>query len=1349
MVGGWGLDGAGRTISSMASLSPYLPPHLRTSLAKRKSLPAEGRTRRFPAALLLADISGFTSLTEKLQRKGRVGAEETARIVNRAFRPAIRAIESQGGSIVCFGGDALFVVFPGRAGVARAAAAAEGVRAAVDAASTPRIRVGVSQGIHYGNVVELHLGAGKRRHYLVGGSTVDAVVRREGRAGSGEILLSRQARARLARGKNPRARPKPATEPDDRVAAYLDPGLPMALRGFKGQYRRTTILFLETRGFSPRHLQPFFETLCRILQRYDGMLVKTDVAEGGTRWLCTFGLPTAHERDPDRAARAALDLLAARPRGLSLRGGLHAGTLVNIIVGTRTRRSFDVMGDVVNTAARALAKGDWGEILATEHLRRNMSGVETARRGRYRVKGKTEALTLHALTGAGPAVRQIRLSAPMIGRDPELSTLVEALAQARIGKGSAISISGQAGIGKSRLKYEAIRKGVDLGFRVHEGRASSFAEAPYGAARQVVRDALELPARASANEVLARVDRTAGHLPKVVDRHHLAELLGAPFPDSPLRHLSPQHVRLNNMIAIQAFFLALATEAPRILVFEDAHWADEASIEAMEWLAKGARQSAMVVLLLHRPGFEPPPEAVRIPLEELPEDAVAELLGAYLGEVPPPLLSLLRERAGANPFYLEELLRHFMETGVLEKADGGHRLRQTPSSLELPDSIEALIAARLDELSPDARRVAQHAAVIGRRSSCELLNRLPALAGKARAGLEELVDRELMQQGDDDAHVFKHALTCDVSYATLLSPQRRQIHRQVAATLEETRDDPASQALLGHHWEQAGRPVKARRAYLAAARESVRTHSLDEAEALYRGYLRLTSKPSEESITARNELATRVLEVRGEIDKALALFRLSLSNARQAGLRRHEGHSLRLFGRCLQGTARWSQAQEALAQALKICREVGDRWSEGATLGVWAIILRDRGEPSHARRLFEKALAISRECGDRGAEGIWLGSLGDLSHREGDYETAAPLYREAIAVAEEAHDLKSKGVNLTNLANLHQAQGQLAEARACFESSLAIHRRTGNRKLEGHVLGNLGNMLTDHGHAREAQERYEAALTISREVADRSSEGIHLGNLSLLFMARGDWQTSRSLQREGLAIAQELGDRPSEAIRLGNLGTIHQRTGQLDEALRLFEQALDIAQAVGIKRFEGYVLKALALTHHLLGAFERARDLYGRALEVHQSLRDVRFQGSCLVGMAQNSAFLADGTSAEVQAVEGISLLEDVDDQPGLVSGHCILGHVRLSRGCSGAGPLARAKSLHETLAASGVTEAREDLGRLERAQRNFREARPLVVGFCPEDLTPAQWDWLRKHRPHALPASLGEPLEDEPEIGE
>ena len=1161
----------------MKSLAGFLPPHLlnrRSKVALGVEPPVGGRLE---SALLLADVSGFTSLTEKLQSRGREGAEEIAMVINRAFRPAIRTIEGWGGSIVSFGGDSVFAVFPGASPARRAVRAAEEIRARFArrrsiVTSAGSVELGIKLVVHFGAVRETVLSSSGRHHYLVTGNPIRSLARMEKRAARGGVNVSSEARARLRVERPPR--PGGARRRGGRIdaplRALLAPWLAKVLRGFEGQFRTLSILFLETTGGALRPMQSFVARLHQILELYGGVLLETDISPLGTRWLCVFGLPEAHEDDADRAARAGIALCESESIGLRLRGGLSTGVTVNILIGTASRHNFGIMGDAVNTAARALGEAAWGEILLTEDALGRLRSATTRDRGLHVVKGKAAPLRLHALAHARRETRRIEVSAPLVGREDELRALTAALGRARHGRGGIVGVRGDAGLGKSRLKWELQKLARARGFRVLEGRALPFGAGPYQAIGDLLRQAVGVPQDVAVDITLARVARHARRLGLgEVEGRHLAEVLGARAPRSPLDHLGGDAIRLNNMLAIQSHLAALSDREPSLFVLEDLHWADEMTRGTVRFLAEReslARSRAML-LLLYRPGYEPPGEIPEQVLSEIPGSSVNAMLRALLGKLPAGVVQVLREKAGGNPFYVEEMVRHLIEFGFRpERWRGADRILQL-GSRGLPNTIESLIEARLDRLSWQARRLIQLAAVIGRSFPRELLFRIDESRGLVKRGLGELLAHELLFEnvsGEDPTGggrggrlrelIFKHAMTRDVAYGTILGARRRVLHRAVARALEKLFPH-RFHALLGHHWELAGDGSRARVAYLAGARLAASSYSHEMAERLYRAYLALVQKPTAESIEARRQLAERVLWVQGRGAAALAEHQRAFSDAGAIGDRRLQAMCLLNVGFSHQRSGRLREARAHYDETRTFLRASPDRRVEANLLGNLATLAGEQGQIEEAIGSCRRALRLYRKLGDHDSEGRLLVNLAAFQQERGLVDEARATYTRAARLARRSGDPRIEGIVLCNLANLHMGLGRLAEAEPAYEQSLALARKLGERRLEGVVLGNLAKIHRHHDRFGEARATYERAATMARDVGNRRLESYVLLSLADMYVQLKRWDEARAAGRRGLEIACDVGDLRLEGAALSVLAQAERLAGFPREADALAARA--------------------------------------------------------------------------------------------------------------------------------------------------------------------------------------------------
>ena len=1097
-------------------LRAFLPPHLGRELAHRPETFRGAVAYR--AALLFTDIAGFTSLTERLQARGRGGAEEVAELVNRAFRPAIGAIERRGGSIVSFGGDALFSLFRGAGAVSRAREAAAAIRRGRSVTrpmetSSGTATLEVAQAIHWGRVTALHLGEGDRRCHLVTGPSVMALARLAGRARASEVLLSSVARRRLATEGGGRAVTAPVPLADARARRYLPHALLPLLGGFEGAFRRVATLFLETRGASIASHDAFFRCLDEILEALDGVLLKTDISMAGTKWMCVFGIPTAQEDAADRAARAALELRVALPRGLVHRGGIHAGIVVNVEIGTRTRRSFDVMGDAVNTAARVTGRACWGEVWATASTRAEMHETSTRFAGCHALAGKVGRHALYSLHAGRPAARRIlERDLPLEGRRSERRFLARALERAAAGRGSVITLAGSAGVGKSRLADAVIQRARTRGFHVAAGRPLPFSGAPYWVVGDVLRDALGIGAVSTATVVRRVLRRAARQLGlEAVDRDHLAEILGVRMPGSALSQLSARAIRINNDVALAAFIGARGARHPQLLVIEDAHRADGPSLGALAHLAAGIAERSVLVLLLTRSAASPVTGGTMLELGPLEPPAARRIVRRLLPRAPRRVTRELLERAGGNPLFVLELARH-----VRDRAGS-----------DLPPTIESIFAARLDRLPMAARRTAQASAVLGRTFSLPVVRRLEPGRG-IEDSIQQLVAAHVVietRRVPFAEYAFCDALFRDVAYESVLESRRRVLHGATARALERlhARDLDGQLAVLAHHWDRAGQASAARRYYLDAARQAESAWALPEALALLDRLLELAG-PSRERLAA-SVLRGWVLHQMGKNAVAETALRDAVDGARRLGDPALEAGALNRLAQMLENTGRLEAALRLLARGDVLARRSSIPGVRVSTLTSIARIQGSLGLHAEAERRLRRALRLVRQGGSGADEALVLGNLAVLAFHAERHEDARRLSAQAV------HVWREMG------------------------------------KPASHAdLNTLAGALYRLGDVPGARRNLEDAVSSARRIGDRRSEGRLLSNLALLGKERGDFAEAERYGRRSLLLAQQLGDAVWESKGVVALAEVLERQGRVEEAIALFAPAARRLRALGRPR---------------------------------------------------------------------------------------------------------------------------------------------------------------------------------------
>jgi ABC-type oligopeptide transport system substrate-binding subunit/class 3 adenylate cyclase len=630
-----------------------------------------------------------------------------------------------------------------------------------------------------------------------------------------------------------------------------------------------------------------------------------DLAGDGV--LAIFGAPQAHEDDPERAVRAGLRTVdeiatyAAEVEGafgvgdFGVRVGVESGAVVVGTVGAGSRVEFGAMGDAVNIAARLQSHADPGTVLVGAETHRRIAPLfDWGEPQTLELKGKSDPVTAYQVRGASIAPGRTRglglEQAHLVGRERELSTVREAADAALAGSGGVLFLTGEPGIGKSRLLSE-LRHHVEDAKAERgrllwvEGRCVSYGESmPYWPFRDLLRSWLGVMADEPELRVRVALRRNLDRLfgDRVLEIYpYIGAMLGIalePEGQARLAELSPEALQYRTFEVMRTLFGRLAEEGPVVVALEDLHWADATSLLLVERLVADTEVSAILLVLTSRPERDHPSWRVKesaarelphrtreIVLEALPGETGRELLRALVGEdvLPAETEGRILEHADGNPFFLEELVRSLADAGVLAREGDRWRFDHA-AEVEIPPTVEKVILARIDRLEPGAHAALMAASVLGRQFGLPALEAVSGGDGSVRRSLTDLQRLDLVREGrrwPEPEYRFKHALIQEAAYRTLLSEDRTRLHRKAAGWLEETytgrEDEVAGQ--LAHHWLAAADEGKAV-LYLTRAGDRARQeYALDEAIGHYRDLL-------------------PILERRGERrEVALVLFKLALA----------------------------------------------------------------------------------------------------------------------------------------------------------------------------------------------------------------------------------------------------------------------------------------------------------------------------------------------------------------------------------------------------------------------------------------------------------------------------------------
>jgi serine/threonine protein kinase/tetratricopeptide (TPR) repeat protein len=1021
------------------------------------------------------------------------------------------------------------------------------------------------------------------------------------------------------------------------------------------------------------------ETVVDAIRRHGGLV---NVADGDAI-VALFGIPAAHEDDDVRAVKAALEL-QARVRAITTpalerlqrRVAVQTGVDSGSVVAQRLReggRRYAIAGASAEAAARLAALAAPGTILISPECHRlvepfflaepagpvslhpNEAPIEP-----YRVLGESGVHT--RLEATDPATLT-----PFTGRLQELSALQTLVAEARGGRGRIAVVVGDAGIGKSRIVHELRDRIKPSATKALIGRCRSYSGiAAYLPIVEMVRELLDLRRDDDAARVVVKIRETDDSLEPFIPFY--LHLLAVPSEVFVVPRLLPgEHLQTAILDALAALVMSVAKRSPLLLLFEDWHWADDASRDVLHRISEIVESHPIAVVVTTRPEARVLAELAQtgtvVHLEALQQSACMVLLQALLAaeRVDEDLVRRLHERTGGNPFFLEQVVHSLREEGTLVVKAGEAALERDPESLRVPATVQAVIRTRLDRLDGDAREVLRVASAIGREFAGDLLGAaVPGHIDTPRA-LERLRAASLIQQVrvvPDAVYRFKHILTQEVAYDSFLEHQRKTAHGAVARALERQgagqHDDHAE--TLAHHfggaelwpeavqygWRAAQRLIALSQCSNAAAMLErlqgwVAHLPLDEYRRDLTADILLEQERLCETLGQRRQqqhiitelialLAPRgpsprlahaylrqgdLLTLLKQFDAAERALNTALRLSREQSDPRLERSTLRSVG-----LLRWHQDRhpEALAlaeQALAFDRAVGDETGIIGDLANIGNILRALGEHDRARSVLEEALSMPALEREPGGMATLLHNLASVYRSRGDVETALQYLLRADELMQSSVMPMYRSFHLTAIAHIRLQQGDAAAALQTYQQAVELSRRA--RHLDGlaQSLRLLGDVQFGLGHDAGAAATLAEAAALFAQLEDPASQAEAAAKVALAKERLEEWAAARDAWTTVLTLRQAMGDPAGELDAREGLARATRQTDPA-AAIALFEQALALATVTGAGSRKLSLHNTLGILHFEREEFLASFRHYDAALRVCRSIGDRVHEGLIL-----------------------------------------------------------------------------------------------------------------------------------------
>jgi len=1018
------------------------------------------------------------------------------------------------------------------------------------------------------------------------------------------------------------------SSPRDYTPQHLVDKILTTKAALEGERKQVTVLFADIKGSmevitdrdledAQKLLHAVVERMIEAVHRYEGT-VNSVMGDG---IMALFGAPLAHEDHAVRACYAALQMQESiarysdevqRTHGVPImvRVGVNSGEIVISAIGNDLHMEYTVVGQTVHLASRMEQMAKPGSVLTTTDTRRLAEGyIAMKSLGPVPVKGLAEPVPIFEVTGAGPARTRLQAAAGrgltrFVGRDVELEQLRRAQQLASQGHGQVVAIVGQAGVGKSRLMHEFIHSDPPGGWLVLEANSTSYGHAtPYLPVTELLRDYFHVDAQEDTQSIREKVSGKILTLnPSLQDAIlPVLDLLNALDDDHPFRSLDPQQHRQKTYQAITRLLLSESRVQPVTAIFEDLHWYDSLTLGLLHELVVQAQESRLLLVVSYRPEFRDEwrnrPNYRQLHLDPLASESLAALLQALLGSNPnlQILKSFLMQRASGNPFFVEEIVRALVDTGVIEGARSNYRLAKPFAGHEVPPTVQAVLAARIDALPAAEKRLLQEASVIGHDVLFALLRAISGLQeDELRGLLDDVQASEFLyatQLFPDLQYTFTHSLTHDVTYNGVLLERRRDIHARIVDAIEKLYAGRLGEQIerLAHHAVRGDLKEKAVHYLRQSGAKAAARSALADAQACFEQALGIL-RTQPESITTLEQGFEIRLELRPVL-RQLGEGRQMLDHLREA-----EAIALRL-----QDDHRRGQVCTFMTTAFASVDELDEALASGA-----------------------RALEIAERLGDLKLRLLSTSYLEQVHCYRGDYAHVVDLATNNIAA------LPADWVN---------EHFGMAIPVAVFDRAWLIMS------------------LAELGRFAEAAKYETEAIQIADATEYAFSIGwAHLG-ASMPHLLKGDWLTARTLVEHWIAtlrtgnVAIHL---PwavaSSAWALAQLGDADRALERVHEA----EELLERQAARGIVGHRGWAYHAVGRACLLLGRTDKARQLAERAVGTSQHQPGFAAHALHLLGDLASQPDRFDPENSTAHYREALALAQKHGMRPLIA--HCHLG---------------------------------------------------------------------------------------------
>lgn len=1248
---------------------------------------------RMKNAVMFADISGFTALTETLADRGKEGAEILSGIINEVFSPCIEFVYRRRGFITHFAGDSFMAVFEIDCMDALLSAVDinnEFKRQHVKNTRFGDFKISVKIGISQGNIDWGITGSGNERTYYFRGKAVEGCAKAEKQCGVGDIMIDKHIYLNakdsisikrysddyyklLAVNYKRDYYDLPADDIDDNLLKLFVPAVIIDSRPVD-ELRDIVSIFLSLREIDREFesLDYFSSNLKKLVKKWGGYFSRISFGDKGCTGLINFGIPLSYENNISRALNCINEIRYFY--GDKIRAGITFGRLFAGFIGSSIRSAYDVLGDAVNLSARIAMEAGWGDIWISQGIADSAKlHFDTDFAGEFQFSGKKERVPVYKLKDK-KSVADKFYSGNIYGRYNEIASIRESVSPIFDKRFAGILyIYGEAGIGKSRLVHEAL-KPLRERVRLCYLQCDSMIKKAWNPFIYYMEDYFQQNSNISFKENEIFFEENFIHMVNILrglklkgsaeiikelirTKSFIKALLSLDTTDTLYEKLDAKQRHENTIYAVKNFFKALSLIRPIIILIEDIHWADNESTQMMEPFTRNIDDFSMIILCTGRyndDGSKPIfPVMHKIPEKEIELNCPAnepskEIIQDNLGSPPDEkLLKFIMKKTSNNPFFIEQFCLYMKEHGLIRKK--GNYCSADTETFDIPAGINQILIARIDRLSREIKELAKIASVFGREFRSDMLHKSV-----------ELLYQRISNYDNPDKSMFDI-----LSIENILKSSNNYLmegkNDNLWDSLDEIRYVFRHSLLYESAYDmQLRERLRILHHTTASAIEDL--YNMDHNKKEYLNDLAYHFEKAEIRDKAEEylEKAGNYLKKTYKNMKAIEKFERLLnyiSNTEKIA------EINLVIGDIYTLTGKWDKAQETYGRCIQISEKIGNKDLIALSYNVYGNTHLSMGNTEEAIKYFRKARDIYVNINNKKGTGESEYYLGQAYFSLGDYTKALEHYETKRIISQEIFDQRGIAIATGEIGLIFYISGKISKALDNYKISSKILENSGDKRGLGTAMLNMGLAYSDMGQYSKALECYDIKRNISEEIGDKHGISISAGNTGLVYYKLGEYQKALEYFLLKKKLSEEIGDHMGMGIANANIGNIYYNMGRFEESLECYKIFQYVCQKAGKRKQISEAMGRIGLVYKSLRKYKEALECFDSQ---KATAEEIGYQRG--IGMAEGYRgllFTAVGNYQEaIKCFKGyLEIAQEIGDNWGIIQANVGMGDVYILSG--------------------------------------------------------------------------------------